>query len=89
MMTDTANKIKMIERKIKKDKELGYGGIDIHIVFKNVEQQKYIRNYFEPKVIKYVDWNTDDLYGNGVGYNINGAYTHNCISIDFLGSPRL
>ena len=84
MMTDTAKKIKMIELKIKKDKELGYGGIDINIVFKNAEQQKYIRNYFEPKVIKYIDWNTDDLYGKGVGYNINGAYTHNCISIDFL-----
>jgi hypothetical protein len=62
-MTDTAKKVKMIERKMKKEKELGYGGIDIYIVFKNAEQQKYIRNYFEPKVKEYIDWNTDDLYG--------------------------
>jgi len=77
-------KIVRISKKIETHKKRGYNGVDINIKFCCPEQGRRIRAYFEPSVVKYIDWNTDDCYGFGVGYNRNGAYNKDFLSISWV-----
>lgn len=72
-MVKTAKMIKNIEAKIARNKLRGYGAIDIDVEFASVSQRQEVRNYFEPKMKRYIDWGTDDPCGLGVGINMNGA----------------
>ena len=76
-MIETAKIIKKIEAKIARHKLRGYEAVDINVGFISVAQRQEVRNYFEPKVKRYIDWGTDDPYGLGVGRNMNGTLVGN------------
>lgn len=84
MMMETAKMIKTIEAKIARHKLRGYGAVDINVNFISIAQRQEVRNYFEPKMKRYIDWGTDDQYGLGVGRNMNGALVDDgCLTIDW------
>jgi len=86
---NTVNEIKRVIRtEVGEAVEGGYGGVDIKIQFCDCfaeEVRQWVIEYYKCGD-SYIDWDRDDKYGFGVGYNMNKSFVEGFITFNWKGT---